>query len=136
MLLIGVGPRDDLAASGIEIAAAEAFLAARRYRASIMAVDSAFVSPALQQPLEPGADIVLRIYHRAWQVLGGALLGDAETIAKCRQDGLRFIIGATLSPMAGTFFLRGLKTLALRMERRRANALAVAQILEAHPTVA
>jgi methionine-gamma-lyase len=69
-------------------------------------------------------------------LLAGAVLGDAATIARIRGHGLRYITGATLSPMAAFLVLRGIKTLKLRMERHGESALEVAQMLEAHPAVA
>lgn len=104
-----------------------------------VAIDSTFASPALQRPIEHGADIVLhsltKYINGHGDALGGALLGDAETLHKLHETGLRYITGATLSPLSSFLILRGLKTLTLRMERHSASALAVAQMLEAHPAV-
>ncbi|MER9082074.1 PLP-dependent aspartate aminotransferase family protein [Mesorhizobium sp. M0895] len=105
-----------------------------------VAVDSTFASPALQRPLEHGADLVLhsltKYINGHGDALGGALLGDAPTLRTLHETGLRYITGAALSPMSAFLILRGLKTLTLRMERHSATALAVAQALEAHPAVA
>jgi methionine-gamma-lyase len=105
-----------------------------------VAVDSTFASPALQRPIEHGADIVLhsltKYINGHGDVLGGALLGDAETLHKLHETGLRYITGAALSPLSSFLILRGLKTLTLRMERHSTTALAVARTLEAHPAVA
>ncbi|ESY66145.1 MULTISPECIES: PLP-dependent aspartate aminotransferase family protein [Mesorhizobium] len=105
-----------------------------------VAVDSTFASPALQRPLEHGADIVLhsmtKYINGHGDALGGALLGDAQTLRTLHETGLRYITGAALSPMSAFLILRGLKTLTLRMERHSATALAVARALEAHPAVA
>jgi methionine-gamma-lyase len=105
-----------------------------------VAVDSTFASPALQRPLEHGADIVLhsltKYINGHGDALGGALLGDAETLHSLHETGLRYITGAALSPLSAFLILRGLKTLTLRMERHSATALAVARTLEAHPAVA
>ncbi|OWK25908.1 hypothetical protein AJ87_46505, partial [Rhizobium yanglingense] len=68
--------------------------------------------------------------------LGGALLGDAETLHTLHETGLRYITGATLSPHSAFLILRGLKTLSLRMERHSASALTIARMLEVHPAVA
>ena len=104
-----------------------------------VAVDSTFVSPALQRPLEHGADIVIhsltKYINGHGDALGGAILGDAKTLHTLHETGLRYITGAALSPMSAFLILRGLKTLTLRMERHSASALAVAQALEAHPAV-
>lgn len=103
-------------------------------------VDSTFASPAVQRPIEHGADLVLhsltKYINGHGDMLGGAVAGDAASIAKLRGLGLRYITGATLSPMAAFLVLRGMKTLALRMERHGSNALAVANMLAAHPKVA
>ena len=105
-----------------------------------VAVDSTFASPALQRPIELGADIVLhsltKYINGHGDVLGGALLGDTATIHQIRESGLRYITGAALSPMSSFLVLRGLKTLSLRMGCHSTSALAVAQMLEAHPAVA
>ncbi|MQW86427.1 trans-sulfuration enzyme family protein, partial [Sinorhizobium saheli] len=104
-----------------------------------VAVDSTFASPALQRPIEHGADIVLhsltKYINGHGDTLGGALLGDAETLHLLHETGLRYITGATLSPHSAFLIMRGLKTLSLRMERHSASALAIARMLEAHPAV-
>lgn len=103
------------------------------------AVDSTFASPALQRPIEHGADFVAHSLTKYvsghGDVLGGAVLGRADAIAHLHGHGLRYLTGATMSPMAAALVLRGLKTLPLRMERHGANALAVARMLEEHPAV-
>lgn len=105
-----------------------------------VAVDSTFASPALQRPIEHGADIVLhsltKYINGHGDVLGGALLGDAETLHELHETGLRYITGAAISPLSSHLILRGLKTLTLRMERHSATALAIARMLETHPAVA
>lgn len=116
-------------------------IAQRAHAAGLtVVVDSTFASPALQRPIEHGADIVLhsmtKYINGHGDVLGGALVGSAKTIERIRNSGLRYITGAVLAPLGATFILRGLKTLTLRMERHSTNALAIAQMLEAHPKVA
>ncbi|WP_332688702.1 trans-sulfuration enzyme family protein [Bosea sp. (in: a-proteobacteria)] len=102
-------------------------------------VDSTFASPAVQRPLEHGADIVVhsltKYINGHGDLLGGIVLGDAETMHKVRGLGLRYLTGATLSPMACFLVLRGLKTLKVRMRQHGENGLAVAQMLAAHPAV-
>ncbi len=109
-------------------------------RGARVVVDSTFASPAVQRPIEHGADLVLhsltKYINGHGDMLGGAVLGDRETIARIRGHGLRYITGATLSPLAAFLVLRGLKTLQIRMERHAANAQAVAEMLAAHPAVA
>lgn len=103
-------------------------------------VDNTFATPALQRPLSLGADIVV---HSATKyigghgdVLAGLVVGPAEMLTKIRQIGLRWVTGATLSPMNCFLLLRGLKTLELRMERHSSSALTVARMLETHGRVA
>jgi methionine-gamma-lyase len=103
-------------------------------------VDNTFASPALQRPLEHGADVVV---HSATKylgghgdLLGGIAVGTAELIGRVRAIGLRWLTGATISPLNAFLILRGLKTLELRMARHSASALAVAELLAGHPAVA
>lgn len=103
-----------------------------------LVVDNTFASPALQRPVVLGADLVI---HSATKYLGGHgdLLGGiavgAESVIGPIRSGEGPLLGATLSPMNAWLILRGLKTLALRMEAhsRRAGSLAVG--LAAHPKV-
>jgi len=103
-------------------------------------VDNTFATPALQRPLEHGADIVV---HSATKYLGGhgdliagAIAGSEQIIKEVRLKGLRYLTGATIAPMSAFLILRGLKTLQLRVEQHSRSALAVAEMLSAHPTVA
>ena len=118
-----------------------AALAGRARAAGAMAVvDSTFASPAVQRPLEHGAHLVLhaltKYINGHGDLLGGAVLGDFATVERVRRHGLRYITGATLSPMSAYLVLRGLKTLALRMERHGATGLRVAEMLAGHEAVA
>jgi methionine-gamma-lyase len=103
-------------------------------------VDSTFASPALQRPLQHGADLVVhsltKYINGGGDLLGGALLGDFATVERVRRHGLRYITGATLSPLSAYLILRGLKTLELRMARHGSTAQRIAEMLEAHPAVA
>jgi len=106
-----------------------------------VAADNTYCSPYLQQPLALGADIVL---HSATKYLGGhgdltagaAVFRDAELAQRVRMQGLKDMTGAVLSPQDAYLVLRGLKTLALRMQRHCANAQAIAELIEAHPATA
>lgn len=101
-------------------------------------VDNTFASPYFQRPLEHGIDIVV---HSATKylgghsdVVGGAVVTDRDDL----HDRLRFCqnaVGAVPGPMDAWLVLRGVKTLALRMERHFHNGLAVARFLEGHPRV-
>ncbi len=117
-----------------------AVAAAARAGGAAVVVDNTFATPALQRPLEHGADLVL---HSATKylgghgdLLGGIVAGRAETIARIRGTGLRWMTGATLSPLNAFLILRGLKTLELRMERHCAAATRLAALLAGHPAVA
>jgi methionine-gamma-lyase len=120
----------------IDIAAVAA--AAHRVGATVI-VDNTFCSPILQRPIEFGADLVV---HSATKflgghgdLLGGIVVGPAEIIGRIRGVGLRWLTGATLSPLNAYLILRGLKTLELRMERHSQSALQVAEFLSAHRAV-
>jgi cystathionine beta-lyase/cystathionine gamma-synthase len=105
---------------------------------AVVVVDNTLQTPALQFPLNLGADIVLHSTtkfiegHNA--TVGGALMTrDAALHEKLAY--LRNAIGAIQSPFNAWLTLQGVKTLPLRMERHSANALKVARFLEAHPRV-
>jgi len=112
---------------------------AARAAGATVVVDNTFATPVLQRPLELGADIVV---HSATKylgghgdLLGGIVVGPAQTVGQIRATGLRWMTGATLSPFNCFLLLRGLKTLELRMERHASSALALARLIEAHPKV-
>ena len=103
-------------------------------------VDNTFATPALQRPIEFGADLVI---HSATKylgghgdLLGGIVVGTAENIGLVRSVGMRWFTGATLSPFNVFLILRGLKTLELRIARHSSSALAVAGMLEGHRRIA
>jgi len=103
-----------------------------------LAVDNCFCSPALQQPLELGADIVIhsatKYLDGQGRVLGGAVLG-SQALMEGVYTFLR-TAGPTLSPFNAWVILKGMETLSLRMEAHSRNALALAQWLEGQPQVA
>lgn len=101
-------------------------------------VDNTFASPALQQPLRLGADVVLHSTTKYIgghsDVVGGALVTDDEeldTAFAFLQNGA----GAVPGPFDAYLTMRGLKTLALRMQRHSENGAAVAEFLAGHPAV-
>jgi cystathionine gamma-synthase len=108
-------------------------------RRPLVVVDNTFASPALQRPLELGADVV---FHSATKYLAGhsdTILGIALTSDEAVADRLRFLqnaMGAVPGPLDCFLVLRGLRTLHLRMERHGANATAVAAFLRARSDVA
>lgn len=103
-----------------------------------LAVDNCFCSPALQKPLELGADIVIhsatKYLDGQGRVLGGAVLG-SQALMEGVYTFLR-TAGPTLSAFNAWVILKGMETLSLRMEAHSKNALALAQWLEAQPQVA
>ncbi|GAA0938982.1 cystathionine gamma-synthase [Pseudonocardia zijingensis] len=103
-----------------------------------LVVDNTFASPYLQQPLALGADVVLHSTTKYVgghsDVVGGALVTSDDEIA----DALRFTqnaVGSVPGPFDAWLTLRGVKTLAVRMERHSDNAERVAELLAAHPAV-
>src|SRR5487761_1959208 len=120
----------------VDLAKAGAFA---RKHGLILVVDNTFCSPMLQQPLEHGAHLVL---HSATKYLnghsdmvGGVVVAgdDAELVEK--MGFLQNSVGAVAGPFDAFLALRGLKTLALRMQRHCSNALELAGWLEKHPRV-
>src|SRR6476619_2076336 len=115
-----------------------AVAAAARAAGALLVVDNTFATPYLQTPLDLGADIVL---HSTTKYLGGhsdVVGGFAATNDPTIAERLRFLqksLGAVPGPFDCWLVLRGLKTLAVRMERHCANARAVAEFLEQHPRV-
>ncbi len=106
---------------------------------ALLVVDNCFCTPALQQPLKLGADIVV---HSATKYLdgqgrcvGGAVVGDAERVGKDVFGFLR-TAGPSMSPFNAWVFLKGLETLSLRMQAHSDNAQALAEWLEQQPQVA
>lgn len=104
---------------------------------ALLVVDNCFCTPALQRPLEMGADIVL---HSATKFLDGQgrCIGGAVCGSKVLMDevyGFLRSAGPTLSPFNAWVFLKGLETLSLRMQAHSANALRLADWLEQHPAV-
>jgi methionine-gamma-lyase len=103
-------------------------------------VDNTYATPFLTRPLELGADIVV---HSATKYLGGhgdliagIAVGSGADMQAVRLVGLKDMTGAVMAPLTAHLIMRGLKTLELRMERHCTSAMAVAELLEAHPAVA
>lgn len=109
---------------------------AARAKARVL-VDGTFATPALQRPLELGADAVLHSTTKYLgghgDILGGALVFRSRDDTVARVQHHRHILGPIASPFASWMVLRGLRTLACRVERQSANALAIARELEGHP---
>ncbi len=113
--------------------------AAARRRGARVVVDNTFATPALQRPLERGADLVLHSTTKYLgghsDVVGGALLGNDPGL-HARLKFFQNAVGAVPGPLDCFLVLRGTKTLHLRMERHGANAARVASFLASDPRVA
>jgi cystathionine gamma-synthase len=116
----------------------EAIAALAHARGALLVVDNTFATPYLQQPLALGADVVV---HSATKYLGGhsdVVGGLVATSDADLADGIRFVqnaAGAVPSPFDCYLVLRGIKTLAVRMDRHCDNARAVAEALTGHPAI-
>jgi len=121
-----------------EVSDIAAIAAVAKKSGALLAVDNCFCTPILQRPLELGADIVIhsatKYLDGQGRVLGGAVLGSRKNMEGVYQF-LR-TAGPTMSAFNAWIFLKGLETLKIRMDAHSANALAVAQWLEAQPNVA
>jgi cystathionine beta-lyase/cystathionine gamma-synthase len=127
----------------IDIAASVAVVRERAAQAGgpgpLVVVDNTFASPALQRPLELGADIV---FHSATKYLAGhsdTIVGVAVTNDAAVAERLRFLqnaMGGVPGPLDSFLVLRGLRTLHLRVERHAANATAIAAYLAGRGDVA
>jgi cystathionine gamma-synthase len=106
---------------------------------ALVVVDNTFATPYLQQPLALGADVVVHSTTKYLgghsDVLGGAIVtSDPELAQKVQFQ--QFAAGAVSGPMDAWLTSRGIKTLAVRMERHSANAQAIAEAIEGHAAVA
>ncbi len=121
-----------------EIADIAALAALARRSGALLAVDNCFCTPALQLPLELGADLIIhsatKYLDGQGRVLGGAVLGRRELVLDGVLGFLR-TAGPSLSPFNAWVLVKGLETLRLRMEAQSARALELARWLERHPQV-
>ena len=104
----------------------------------ILVVDNCLSTPALQQPLKQGADIVIhsatKYIDGQGRCIGGAVVGNKEQVGEKVYGFLR-TAGPTMSPFNAWVFLKGLETLKIRMKAHCENALELARFLEAHDKV-
>jgi len=121
-----------------QVADLQALSAIAKTRDALLVVDNCFCTPALQQPLHLGADIVI---HSATKYLdgqgravGGAVVGNRKTVGEDVFAVLR-TAGPTMSPFNAWIFLKGLETLNLRMQAHSASAMQLAQWLEQQPKI-
>ena len=102
-----------------------------------LVADNTFATPVNQIPLELGADIVLvsttKYYGGHNDLIGGIVVGPSDFVAAARKT-LK-VYGGCVDPFAAYLTLRGIKTLALRVERQNSNAMKVAEYLEGNPKV-
>ena len=121
-----------------EISDIPALAAVAKKAGALLAVDNCFCTPALQKPLELGADIVIhsatKYLDGQGRVLGGAVLGKRGVIHQGVFGFLR-TAGPTLSPFNAWVILKGLETLRIRIEAQSAAALELARWLEAQPRI-
>jgi len=107
-------------------------------RGVLTAVDNTFCSPALQRPIELGADLVVhsttKFLNGHSDSIGGTVVSNSDELAE-KIGFLQNAVGAILSPFDSWLVLRGIKTLALRMERHNENGMAMAQYLSNHKKV-
>lgn len=105
---------------------------------SLLIVDNTFMSPALQKPIELGADIVLhsltKFLNGHADVIGGIVVVKDEAMYKVFRKTLNQT-GGVIDPFNSFLVHRGIKTLSLRMQRHCENAIKVAEFLEKHPAV-
>ena len=122
----------------LDIADLPALCAAGRHAGAIVGVDSTFATPLLQQPLAFGADVVV---HSATKFIGGhsdllsgiSIARDQALAGRLRHR--RGLSGATPGALEAFLALRGLRTLALRLDRGQVNAAELARRLDEHPAV-
>jgi len=106
---------------------------------ALLAVDNCFCSPALQRPVEFGADLIIhsgtKYLDGQGRVMAGAICGPSKLIVDVFGPIVR-TAGMTLAPFNAWVVLKGLETLNIRMQAQSANALAIARWLETQPNVA
>jgi len=105
----------------------------------LLVVDNTFCSPYLQKPLDLGADVVLhsvtKFINGHADIVGGIIVAKAPEIYKRIRHSMVYM-GTNMDPTQAFMVIRGLKTLAIRIERAQQNAMEVAQFLLSHPKVA
>jgi cystathionine gamma-lyase len=123
----------------LRLADLDALAALAKARGIWVAADNTFASPYCQRPLEHGFDMVMhsttKYLNGHSDVVGGVVVAGSEGEVADQLTFLQNAVGSIAGPFDSFLALRGVKTLALRMERHCSNALAIAQRLEAHPAV-
>jgi cystathionine gamma-lyase len=123
----------------LRLADLEAIAGLARRRGLVAAADNTFASPYVQRPLELGFDVVMHSTTKYIgghsDVVGGALVVGENTELRDQLAFLQNAVGAVASPFDSFLTLRGVKTLALRMQRHCENGLAIAEWLSGRPEV-
>ncbi len=123
----------------LRLADLDALAAIARKRRLLIAADNTFASPYCQRPLEHGFDMVMhsttKYLNGHSDVVGGVVVAGPNTELSDQLAFLHNAIGSIAGPFDSFLALRGVKTLALRMERHCANAMEIATRLEAHPAI-
>jgi O-succinylhomoserine sulfhydrylase len=121
-----------------EVADVAALAALAKHAGALLAVDNCYCTPALQRPLEQGADLVIhsgtKYLDGQGRCVGGAVVTDDDRVRDA-VFGLVRTGGTSLSPFNAWVFLKGLETLSLRMHAHSQGGLAIARWLEAQPLV-
>ena len=123
----------------LRLADLDALAALAKSRNILIAADNTFASPYCQRPLEHGFDLVMhsttKYLNGHSDVVGGIVVAGAEGEVADQMAFLHNAVGSIAGPFDSFLALRGVKTLALRMERHCSNALTIAQRLEGHEAV-
>ena len=121
-----------------EVADIAALAALAHEHDCLLVVDNCFCTPALQRPLELGADIVIhsatKYIDGQGRCIGGAVVGNREQVGE-KVFGFLRTAGPSMSPFNAWVFLKGLETLNLRMQAHSRNAQALAEFLQQQPLV-
>lgn len=123
----------------MELTDIEACVAIAREHNLILVVDNTFASPYLQRPIEMGVDVVFhsmtKFLNGHADIVAGMIVTRTEELYKKLRSTM-VSMGCNMDPHQAYMVLRGIKTLALRVERAQQNAMKVAEYLEKHPKVA
>ena len=123
----------------LRLADLDALAALAKSRGILIAADNTFASPYCQRPLEHGFDLVMhsttKYLNGHSDVVGGVVVAGSEGAVADQMTFLQNAIGSVAGPFDSFLALRGVKTLALRMERHCSNAMAIATRLQSHPAV-
>ncbi|RZB93543.1 Cystathionine gamma-synthase 1, chloroplastic isoform E [Glycine soja] len=106
-------------------------------KGTLLCIDGTFATPLNQKALALGADLILHSLTKYMgghhDVLGGCISGSIKVVSQIRT--LHHVLGGTLNPNAAYLFIRGMKTLHLRVQQQNSTGMRMAKLLEAHPKV-